>query len=267
MRFEPSFFAMLLATLAAISGSPSSTALSRINQDRGQAAQELGAVVLEDYARAKDRMSEMMRGPSIYFTVAARRYDSAYAVVGLAIHTDNASLPGRVGSLEFTVQPIELSATQVVRTIGTLSTGTAKAGTGPSPGQGLLHHLSFPTRVPEDANALLLQMTFNSIHRSLKFIISVGAEIRAGTGAIAYPTTLGATNQPASAFRPASFAGNVRQPHATQINTECSCSSVGIDCTNGCSETHDCNLCNHPATIGCTDTGCFILCDSPSGCS
>lgn len=266
MRFRTGFATLLLVSLAAIPGSTRSAADARSNQDRGQAAQELGPVVLQDYARAKDNLRDRMKGASISFTVAARRYDSEYGVVGIAVHSDNPSLSADVPNLEFSVQPIDLAGDQIVRTIGNSSKGTAKAVPGLSPSQDRLHSLNFPTRVPEAANAVLLQMTFNSIHRSVKFIISLGTNTHVGTGAIAYPLAVGFHNHSPSGYQLVSYGGDL-SASGKQISIECGCSLVGIDCGNGCSLTNQCNLCSNPATLGCTDTGCFLLCDSPSGCN
>lgn len=257
---------LLSVTLTSVPGSTRSSADARSNQDIVQAAQDLVPVALQDYARAKDRLRDTMKGASISFTVAAKRYDSEYGVVALAIHSDNASISDKAPLLDFSVQPIELSGKTIVRNIGNSRSGSAKAVPGLSPSQDLLHSLSFPTKAPEAANALLLQMTFGSINQSLRFIISLDANTRVGTGALAYPVTERSSHQSPSELQRASYR-TALSGTGKQIVPECSCRLVGIDCENGCSLTNQCSLCNNPATLGCTDTGCFILKDSPSGCN
>jgi hypothetical protein len=238
-------------------------------QERRQlAATELRPIVLDAYAKDKNNLERTMSATSVSFTVAVRRYDPSYALVALAINTDDPAILAEVPTLELNVQPVELVNGKISRAVGTSTTGQMKAPSVPST-TSTIYGASFPATAPEQANAINVGMTLvgKAGSQGLNFVITLGNETHAGTAARgSILTSVGSGNRSASIYQRVAYKNiGAGLPLAKPALRDCNCVPISITCGTATCSTN-CRTCEHNPTVTCncdqSGCGCGILCDS-----
>jgi hypothetical protein len=274
----------VFAILVLIFGDLTSTGFSAPDPQQDQrlaAAKELEPLVLSFYnTRVKDRVSASFQNSFVSFTVAAKRYDTSYALLSLAANTNDSVLVANVPDLVLNVQPVEFLNGKITRNVGNSTTGIFKAGRSASSMENALYIISFSATALEDANAINVHMALSSapIPQKFNLVISLSNDVRIGTGAMPSFTSTktpvnssGLTNRLTSRLQNVLYEKNkpklllLNSPQGGEIcQGTCSCATILIICVD-CDISHCCNVCTNPPNGGCVEEGgCYLLCDSPS---